>query len=485
MEFVIYDVIFLVLFVIFVSIFLYTRRKNLQKEGILFLYRTKWGMRLIDYVGGRYKKTLDALRYIIISLSYILMIGIIYLIIKTVYVYIWDSLFIEVIGKSPPLALVIPYFPKLFGLQDLFPPFYFVYFIIAIAIVAGVHEFSHGIFMKRYGIKIKSTGIAFLGPILGAFVEQDEEDMKKAKKIDQMTVLGAGVFANLICAIIFLFLLIGFFNLAFTPAGVMFDSYTYSKIEVTGITMVNEIQLINPSFEQVLEAANEEGFNKIQANGNNYFIGKKSLEIQEQNKGVLFAYDDAPAINVGLDKIISEVNNVNTNSIETLNSELGKYSPGDKITITTLVDAEENGQLTSKNYEIVLGENPGNKNKAYLGVGFASKEGYLPKHIRHFLASTMPQQLYVIDHVYHSPKINIDLSKFIYYLLWWIVMLNFLVALVNMVPAGIFDGGRFFYLTIVGITKKEKIGETVSKWITRVFLFILSLLMVIWIFRLF
>ena len=35
-------------------------------------------------------------------------------------------------------------------------------------------------------------------------------------------------------------------------------------------------------------------------------------------------------------------------------------------------------------------------------------------------------------------------------------MICFSVALINMLPIGIFDGGKFFFLTVAAITKNEK-----------------------------
>ncbi len=52
MSFLVYDLIFLAAFLIFFSVFLYTRKKNLKKEGLLLLYKTKWGIKLIDYIGN-------------------------------------------------------------------------------------------------------------------------------------------------------------------------------------------------------------------------------------------------------------------------------------------------------------------------------------------------------------------------------------------------------------------------------------------------
>ena len=69
-----------------------------------------------------------------------------------------------------------------------------------LAIVAIIHEFAHGIFMRKYKIHIKSTGFGFfpffLPVFLAAFVEQDEKSMNKASIFQQKAVLAAGTFAK-------------------------------------------------------------------------------------------------------------------------------------------------------------------------------------------------------------------------------------------------------------------------------------------------
>ena len=72
------------------------------------------------------------------------------------------------------------------------------------------------------------------------------------------------------------------------------------------------------------------------------------------------------------------------------------------------------------------------------------------------------------------------MAKFIYDLLWWLVLISFSVALVNMLPVGIFDGGRFFYLTIFAITKSEKAAAKTYKALTFIFLMLLLVLMIFW-----
>ncbi|HUS51125.1 MAG TPA: hypothetical protein VMZ91_13235, partial [Candidatus Paceibacterota bacterium] len=177
MNFIIYDISLLVLFVMFVSIFLYRKKKNLKKEGLLFLYRTRWGIRLIKRIGEKYKKTLKVLSYVSIGLGYSLMATMLYLFGKIVWIYAFRQDIVRAV-KVPPIMPLIPYLPQIFKL-DFLPPFYFIYWILIIAVIAIVHEFAHGIFASSNKIKIKNTGFGFfpffLPIFLAAFVELDEK----------------------------------------------------------------------------------------------------------------------------------------------------------------------------------------------------------------------------------------------------------------------------------------------------------------------
>ena len=117
-----------------------------------------------------------------------------------------------------------------------------------------------------------------------------------------------------------------------------------------------------------------------------------------------------------------------------------------------------------------------------LGTIFTPENNKYVRQIVHFISASRMQNLYVRENVYYSPDYA-DFSEFGYYLLWWIIMINFLVALFNMIPAGIFDGGRFFFLTVWGITKKEKTATKASKALAYFFLFILFLIVATWLFR--
>ena len=469
MNFMIYDIALLVLFVVFISIFLYRRKKNLKKEGLLLLYRTSLGMKLIEKIGTKFKKTLNFLSYVVIGLGYLLMGTMIYLFGKIVWIYIINPEIVRAI-KIPPIMPLIPYLPQVFKL-DFLPPFYFIYWIVIIAIVAVVHEFSHGIFARNKDIGIKTTGFGFfpffLPVFLAAFVELDEEKMKKKSIFSQMSVLAAGTFANVLTGIFFFGVMVLFFSLAFMPVGVTFDTYTYSAINISNVVSINGIALEDVSHKGLLNSVSEEGLNEVLVGGEKFILTKDFLELQQNHNGYLLAYDDAPAVNVGLEGAIAEINGVKIDSLDKIGKELLKYSPGDKITITTILDEQ------TTNFDVVLGEHPTKENVAYLGIGFSNPEssGVMGKII-----STLSS--FKKSHVFYNAKFGA--GEFIYNLLWWLVLISFSIALVNMLPVGIFDGGRFFYLTILAITKREKVAKKTFSIITYLFLALLFVIMAFW-----
>jgi len=467
LSFFIFDMSLLVILVLVISIFLYKGRKNLQQEGALILYRTSWGIKLINYVGAKYQKTLKFLSYISISLGYVLMTSIIFIIVQTVYLYFTTP--IASVIKAPPIMPLIPYFPKLFGLENIFPSFPVTSFIISLLIVATVHEFAHGIFARRYGIKIKSTGFAFFKyfpAIFGAFVEQNDKQMKSKKRFEQLAVLSAGVFANIITAVIFFFILISFFNYAFVPSGIEFDTYAYSIMPSENITSINSILTDNPTIEEMLVILNGSRMGKIIANNESYVGVFGEIE----KTGVVALYNDAPAINAKLPAVIQEINGIKITNHEILEEELKKYSPGEKVVLKIL---EDEGISTK---EIILDENPDKTGQAWLGICFNSinSEGLIRKSILWVTSYKNP-------HTYYEP-IHKDRDNFIKDLIWWIIIINILVALMNMLPAWIFDGGMFLYLTIWSITGSEKTAKKIFSISTWFILLLFILLMTKWLF---
>lgn len=462
-DFWVYDVCLLILFSLAVVVFLRHKKKQTKREGIMFLYRTKVGVKFINWFGGRFSKILGRFKYIIIGIGFILMTGILWLIGQSLFLYIKFPQIVEVI-KAPPIAPLIPYFPKLFGLSSFFPPFYFIYFIVALLIVAVVHEFAHGVYMKKFGVKIKATGFAFLGPFLGAFVEQDDKQMKQKKNTEQMVILGAGVFANIIFALIFFGLMVGWFFLSMAPGGFIFEDYSSSVIPINNITGINYV---------------ENNFTKINVNNKTYFSNKILNESIKNNlitNGVEFihVWDDTPALRVRLRGVIAQVNDIKILDRNDLMECLKNKKPGEIVNIKTILDEKQ------MIYEVELANHPLNSSIGYLGIvsSVSNGQGIMQKLTLFLMSFKNPSTYYV-------PKWDGEFVIFVYNLFWWIALINILVALFNMLPLGILDGGRFLYLAVLSLTQSKKATKIIYKTISYLILITFFAIMFFWAIRVF
>lgn len=392
----------------------------------------------------------------------------IYLVYTIMKIYLFRPEIVSQI-RVPPIMPLIPYIDRV---VTFLPPFYFTYWIVILAVIAISHELAHGIFAAYYKVGIKKTGFGFfpffLPVFLAAFVELDEKQMAKKKNFNQRAILSAGTFANVLTAILFLVVLWMFFSSTFTAGGVVFNDYSYSIVPIGSITMVNGIAVANPSYESLEKIMKDADFNDIRADGKKY-LGIKGFS---ENKSLVALYDDAPAINAKLNGAITEINGEKVKNINELGKVLEKYEPGDKIIVRT----ERRNNVT--NYEITLGENPQKPGNAWIGIILvAEKPSGLGGKITSLISSFKDSNTYYVS------KIG-EFGWFIYYLLWWLVIISISVALVNMLPMGIFDGGRFFYLTILSITGSERAAKHSFKLLTKIFLFLLFVLMAFWVYAL-
>ncbi len=74
------------------------------------------------------------------------------------------------------------------------------YFLLSIPVVLVIHEGAHGIVAALEKITIKTGGFAIFIAMFAGFVEPDEEEFDKAKKISKLRVIGAGATSNVIFA---------------------------------------------------------------------------------------------------------------------------------------------------------------------------------------------------------------------------------------------------------------------------------------------
>lgn len=455
--FVVYDLTFLILFCLFLTIFLIRNRKNIKREGIMILYRTKVGLNLIEKTAKRFNKFLNKSEIIIIIFGYLLMATVVLLLGQIIYLFVKIPNFASIV-KIPPIVPLIPYLPEIFK-ADFLPSFYFTYWIIALAITAIVHEFFHGIYARIKNIKIKSTGFAFLGPFTAFFVEPDENKVKKLRAKDQLAFIAAGSFSNLLLTFIFGIIMWLFFVSFFSASGVIFNTYSYNILNSSEIVVGNETKFIN--FDGGLNLTKVNYGSKI------YYLNNEQIKNLDSFDYVI-AYENSPALNSDISGIIISIDDKEIKQNKDLQKALEMKRPNETVKIKTFFN---NSELE---YKVVLSSRPDNKSKAYLGVAFLKSGNSFFGKIRERLS------FFKDANTYYKPNFSSDFILFIYNLIWWIVLINFSVAVGNMMPVGIADGGRFFYLTILGITKSKKLAKIIYKIMTYLVLAIFAFLTLKW-----
>jgi len=215
---------------------------------------------------------------------------------------------------------------------------------------------------------------------------------------------------------------------------------------------------------------NSEEMITLQTINGSYILDKESYDkqISEGDGERIIAFYDAPAINNKISGAITRIDGRDIKDLQEFVEVIGSYKPGEKIELTT----------TEGTYEIILGKNPTDEKKQFLGVGFQSNGE--TKGMRGLYKKIF---FFKDPSTYYQPKLD-GVSVFIYDLLWWIAMINFMVGLFNMLPFAFLDGGRFFYLTVLSITKSEKFSQRSFKWATRIILLMFVALMFVWVIKL-
>ena len=180
-----------------------TEEKLVDIKFPLIFIRTKRFSKIFDRLGS-----LRASHYI----SWILLVlvpfvaGIaLYLIVNSLIALLNNPALGEVTRTMGPQSMLM-----LPGINPMLP---IVYGWIAIVVAIVIHEGGHGIIARHAGFKVKSSGMLFfLFVPIGAFVDVDEEQIKKARARPALKVMAAGVGGNIIfgaVCLLLLFVLVG------------------------------------------------------------------------------------------------------------------------------------------------------------------------------------------------------------------------------------------------------------------------------------
>lgn len=184
---------FVILFYSIIVLLVYLNRKKFEIQlNIIALYKTKIGLKLMNSVGKKHRELVKIFGLIGIGIGFIVMFYMSYTLVKNLY----DLLTIP--DAQTAISLVFPGV-KIPG-SPIFIPL--IQGWIVLFLVIAVHEFSHGIVAIAHNIKIKSSGIFFLGPLMGAFVEPDEKQLKKKSDAVKYSVFAAGPLSNIVLALV-------------------------------------------------------------------------------------------------------------------------------------------------------------------------------------------------------------------------------------------------------------------------------------------
>lgn len=190
-------------------VFIYRRKFQFQLKFIA-ICRTKLGLGLMDRIASKHREFVKLFGYIGIGAGFLSMLFIVLILVQSVFTLL------TVPNAPPPLSPVLPGV-RIPGVpQEFFVPF--VHGIIAIFIIAVVHEFAHGVVARAHDVKVKSSGPAVIGPVLAAFVELDDAKLKKKDDVVNYSIFAAGTFANLMLAFVVMLLL----SAVFAPVSSVF-----------------------------------------------------------------------------------------------------------------------------------------------------------------------------------------------------------------------------------------------------------------------
>ncbi|MBC7128180.1 MAG: site-2 protease family protein [Thermoplasmatales archaeon] len=458
--------IFFYIFIIFALwfILIYSLKKIGKKYGLeasfpLLIWKTEKGKNLID----RISKKVDWKYYgnLSILICFLAMIATTYLILRNA---ILSFIIPPAMAPSPRLMLGIP------GVNPIIPVGYGV---TALAIAIIIHEFSHGILARYGGLKIKSLGLIFLIFPIGAFVEPDEERLKRVKKIKRSRVFASGPASNIIVAIICI-LLLSFLsmNIIAKEEGVIINYSAFGMERGNIISNIDGRKI--SSLKDFYEIERE------MIPGNEYLISDKKVVFGAYVTNVEKNY---PAERYGIAEgsILYEINGTKIRNWSDFQMVMNDTKAYQQIEIKYFLNGFRNVTLPLENKYNYTRKNEDN-GKGFLGISVAGLDDIViePEYYKNLLNplsknnfnSYMDKFLAFLTFPFAGlspfPK---DLANAFscssifwvsYNLIYWIFWLNFALGTFNSLPLLPLDGGYIFKDGISFLFSKSRKGEKIS-----------------------
>lgn len=179
--------------------------KGFKVYPFLVMWKTTKFNNFIDRLGTRYKSLWKVLGTVGVAMSVGALLYISYILVLNLF----NLLFRPESGS--PVTPLIPGVTLSLDFNTMF------FFGLSIAIIIILHELAHGVAARAEGIGVKNTGLLLLAVIPGAFVEPDDEALRKARRSSQTRVYAAGSATNIVLAL-FVLLLMANASAALSPS---------------------------------------------------------------------------------------------------------------------------------------------------------------------------------------------------------------------------------------------------------------------------
>ncbi len=236
-----FEIVSLVVFIAVVGGLLLKDRKNITFNYGIIIRRWTKGLELIDALVKRSPKLITFLGNFAVLIGLVAGIGgTIFLIILTVKLQQTFALVLPTVGeyKIPGPVFSVPFW----------------YWLIAIFIIAATHETLHAVFIRLEKVPVKNYGILMLLLLpIGAFVDPDNNRIKRLSILKKLRIFAAGSFANFIVALVAIGIFVSSafgFGATTDTSGVIIDSVSENspadKVHLEGtIQKINDAEIKN------------------------------------------------------------------------------------------------------------------------------------------------------------------------------------------------------------------------------------------------
>ena len=251
-----------------------------------------------------------------------------------------------------------------------------------------IHEFGHGILARAEGVRIKSIGLLLLAVLPGAFVEPDEDDIKKSKKTSRLRIYAAGSIFNLTLAAASLLVML--------LITLLFISSVY--IDIPGVSVPGVSSLKTEPIGQNISGPI---FTTFHSDG----VKIDSVVPKSPAYGVLQS---------GM--VIESINGYPINNLTQFEQVRSNFNIGETLNI----------QTNEGSYTLNTVANPNNVTESYIGIS-TEQNLMVNSNLNNIWGNTL---LWIVFNLQD--------------LLYWIFFLNFAVGIINLLPARPLDGGLIF-----------------------------------------